>query len=100
MEINFEQMQSLLGEAKRKFEELRERMAQLVVEASAGGGMVTVRMNGNKEVLEVKLDPEVVRNDPDMLPDLIRAAFNEAGRKLDQQIKSQLGGLPLPPGLF
>lgn len=100
MEFNFEQMKTLVTEARRKFEELHQRLAQTVVEASSGGGMVTVKMNGNKEVLEVKLDPEVVRNDADMLPDLIRAAMNEAGRRVDQQVKSQLGGLPLPPGLL
>lgn len=100
MEFNLNQMQSLLKDAQRKFEELKLQLAQTVVEASAGGGMVSVRINGNHEVLEVKLDPEVVRNDPDMLPDLIRAAMNEAHRKLEQQMKSQLGGLSLPPGLF
>ena len=103
MNIDFGQMQTMLEQAKRQYEELRQKMAQTTVEASAGAGMVSVRMNGDKQVLEVKLDPDVVKADPDMLPDLIRAAVNEAGRKVDDAMKAELGsamgGLPLP-GLF
>jgi DNA-binding YbaB/EbfC family protein len=65
--------------------------------------MVTVKMNGEKQVLEVKLDPEVVKNDPEMLPDLIRAAVNEAGRQVDEAVKQEMGGMlggMSLPGLF
>lgn len=100
MNLDFNQLQQFIGQAKRQYEELRQKMAGISVEASAGGGMVTVRMDGNKQVLEVRLDPDVVKNDPDMLPDLIRAAVNEAGRRIDQMLQSELGsmagGLNLP----
>ncbi|MGH9417255.1 MAG: YbaB/EbfC family nucleoid-associated protein [Terriglobales bacterium] len=91
MSLDFNQMQGLLGQAKRKYEELRLKMAQTTVEGTAGAGMVTVRMNGDKQVLEVRLDPAVVKDDPDMLPDLIRAAVNEASRQVDERIKAELG---------
>lgn len=107
MSFDLGQMQAALSQAKRQYEELRAKMAQISEEASAGAGMVWVRVSGEKQVLEVKLDPEVVKNDPDMLPELIRAAVNEAGRKVDARLQTEfrsmmggaLGGLPLP-GLF
>jgi DNA-binding YbaB/EbfC family protein len=69
-------------------------MQQTVVEASAGGGSVTVKMNGNKQVLSVKIDPEVIKaNDLEMLQDLVTAAVNEAGRKIDDAMQSNLGGM-------
>lgn len=103
MNIDFGQMQSILEQAKRQYEDLRRKMAQTSVEASAGAGMVWVRMSGEKQLLEVRLDPEVVKSDPDMLPDLIRAAVNDANHKVDEAMKAELGssmgGLPLP-GMF
>ena len=72
MNFDLGQMQTMLGQARQKYDELRQKLAQTTVEATAGAGMVTVKMNGEKQVLEVKLDPEVVKNDPEMLPDLIR----------------------------
>ncbi|MGH9520201.1 MAG: YbaB/EbfC family nucleoid-associated protein [Terriglobales bacterium] len=107
MSFDLGQMQAALSQAKRQYEEMRGKMAQISEEANAGAGMVWVRVSGEKQVLEVKLDPEVVKNDPDMLPELIRAAVNEAGRKVDarlqQEFRSMVGGgfagLPLP-GLF
>jgi DNA-binding YbaB/EbfC family protein len=69
-------------------------MAELRVEATAGGGMVTVTVNGTKQVLSVKLDPEVVsKDDVEMLQDLIVAAINDAGRKVDEQLAQSMGGL-------
>jgi DNA-binding YbaB/EbfC family protein len=69
-------------------------MQQTVVEASAGGGSVTVKMNGNKQVLSVKIDPEVIKaNDLEMLQDMVTAAVNEAGRKVDDAMQSNLGGM-------
>jgi DNA-binding YbaB/EbfC family protein len=105
MNMNFDlgQMQSMLGQARQKYDELRQKLAQTTVEATAGAGMVTVKMNGEKQVLEVKLDPEVVKNDPEMLPDLIRAAVNEAGRQVDEAVKQEMGGMlggMSLPGLF
>lgn len=94
MDINFEQMQQMLGQAKQQFQALRQKLAQIQVEGSSGGGMVTVRMNGEKQVLEVVLDSAVVRNDPDMLPDLIRAAVNDAGHRVEERLQSEAGGLP------
>lgn len=80
---------------------LQKEMAETVVEGTAGGGMVTVRMNGHRQVLAVEIDPEAV--DPDdvaMLQDLVVAACNDAGRKVDESLQGQLqgltGGLPLP----
>lgn len=104
MSFDINQLQSMLGDAKKRFEEARAKIARITVEANAGGGMVTVKMNGEKQLLEITLDPEVVKNDPDMLPDLIRAAVNEAVRRADAAIQAELGqsmgplmgGLPLP----
>lgn len=88
------QMQEMLSQARRQAEALQEKMRQTVVEASAGGGSVTVKMNGNKQVLRVAIDPEVVKSgDLEMLQDLVTAAVNEAGRKVDEAMQSSLGGM-------
>jgi len=105
MNMNFDlgQMQSMLGQARQKYDEMRQKLAQTIVEATAGAGMVTVKMNGEKQVLEVRIDPEVVKSDPEMLPDLIRAAVNEAGRQVDDAVKQEMGGMlggMSLPGLF
>jgi nucleoid-associated protein EbfC len=96
--------QELLAQAQRATQELQEKMRATIVEASSGGGSVTVRMNGQKQVLAVKIDPEVVKSgDVEMLQDLIVAATNEATRKVEQTMQSSLsgmlGGLNIP-GLF
>ncbi len=93
--------QELLAQAQKATQQLQERMRATVIEASAGGGSVTVKMNGQKELLSVKIDPEVVKNgDIEMLQDLIVAAMNEASRRIDQNLQSSLsgmlGGLNLP----
>ena|ERR1044072_6361795 len=95
----------MMKQAKQMQEDMKREMQQVRVEASVGGGIVTVAMNGAKEVLEVKLDPETVKGgDAEMLQDLILAAVNEAGRKVDEAMKgklsSKLGGMGLPDGLF
>lgn len=95
----------MMKQAKQMQEDMKREMQQVRVEASVGGGIVTVSMNGAKEVLEVKLDPETVKSgDAEMLQDLILAAVNEAGRKVDEAMKgklsSKLGGMGLPDGLF
>ena len=87
-----------------KISQLQEEMAEKKVEASAGGGMVSVIINGKQEILAIRIDPEVVsRDDVEMLQDLVRAAVNEAIRKsqelMTEEMKKVTGGLGLP-GLF
>jgi len=84
------QMQSLMQQAQQ----LQEKLQQTVVEASAGGGSVTVKMNGQKKVLSVSIDPEIVKSgDLEMLQDLVVAAVNEGNRKVDETLQSNLGGM-------
>ncbi len=94
----------LLAQAQRASQEIQEKMRATVVEASSGGGSVTVKMNGQKQLISVKIDPEAVKSgDVEMLQDLITAAVNEAARKVDgtmqSNLGSMLGGMNLP-GLF
>ena len=103
-------MQEILGQAREMQEAMQQKLNQTVVEAGSGGGAVTVKMNGQKQVLKVTIDPSAVLGlssntaDVEMLEDLITAAFNEAGRRADDAMKSGLsgllGGLNLPPGLL
>ncbi len=96
-------MQGMMKQAQQMQERMQAEIAQIRVEASAGGGMVTVKMDGHKNVLGVKIDPEVA-GDVEMLQDLVVAACSEAVKKVDEESKSKmggmLGGLGLPPGLF
>jgi nucleoid-associated protein EbfC len=96
-------MQTMMRQAQQMQEKLQQEIQQLRVEASAGGGMVTVHMDGQKNLLSVKIDPEVA-GDVEMLQDLIVAASNEAVKKVDDEIKGKmggmLGGLGLPPGML
>jgi nucleoid-associated protein EbfC len=85
-------LQELMSQAKQHYEQLQRKMAETVVEASSGGGSVTVKMNGQKQLLSVKIEPEAA-GDVEMLQDLIAAAVNEASRKIDQTMQSSLGGL-------
>jgi len=100
---NMQQMQQMMRQAQQMQEKLQEEIRQIRVEASAGGGMVTVHMDGQKNLLSVKIDPEVA-GDTEMLQDMVVAASNEAVKKVDEQIKGKmggmLGGMGLPPGLF
>lgn len=94
-------IQNMMKQAQQMQERLQKQMADMKVEATAGGGMVTVVVSGHKQVLSLKLDPEVVsKDDVDMLQDLIVAAMNDAHRKVDEALASQLkgmtGGLGLP----
>ena len=94
----------LLAQAQRASQEIQEKLRATVVEASSGGGSVSVKMNGQKQLLSVKIDPEVVKSgDVEMLQDLITAAVNEATRKIDGTMQSTLGGMlggMNLPGLF
>jgi DNA-binding YbaB/EbfC family protein len=96
-------MQAMMKQAQQMQQKLQEQIAAIRVEASAGGGMVSVKMDGHKNVLAVKIDPEVA-GDVEMLQDMVLAAFNEATKKVDEESQSKmgglLGGLGLPPGLF
>jgi len=95
---------NLMKEAQRlqqQMQELQEQVAQKKVQATAGGGMVTVEVNGRQEVLAIKIDPEVInREDPQMLEDLVLAACNEALRKSRELVQQELGkltgGLKIP----
>jgi len=103
--MNPKQMQEMMAKAQDMQRQMQEKMKEAVVEASSGGGAVTVKMNGAKQVLGVKIDPEVVKSgDVEMLQDMVAAAVNEASRKADESVQSSLGGLlggmGLPPGLF
>ena len=83
-------MQALMQQAQQ----LQEKLQQTVIEASAGGGSVTVKMNGQKKVLSVAIDPEIVKSgDLEMLQDLLVAAVNEGSRKVDETLQSNLGGM-------
>jgi len=87
-------LQDLMSKAKAQYESLQRKMQETVVEASSGGGTITVKMDGRKQVLGIKIDPEVVKSgDIEMLQDLVIAAVNEASRKVDEALKSSLGGM-------
>ena len=96
-------MQTMMKQAQQMQQKLQEEIALIRVEASAGGGMVTVKMDGQKTVLGVKIDPEVA-GDVEMLQDMMMAAFNEAAKKVDEEARQKMGGMMggmgLPPGLF
>ena len=87
-------MQNMMKQAQEMQQRLQKQMAEMRVEASAGGGMVTVVVNGNKHIQSLKIDPEVVsKEDVDMLQDLILAAINDANRKAEEQLNKQMSGL-------
>ena len=91
---NLQQMQQMLKQVQQFQEQLQKQLDELMVEAAAGGGMVSVKMNGQKQLHEVRIDPEVFASqDVEMLQDLILVAFNEASRKVDEQLSSQVGSL-------
>ena len=89
----------MMKQAQQMQERLQREMAGLRVEGNAGGGMVTVLINGAKQVQSLKIDPDVVsKEDVDMLQDLIVAAINDAHRKVDEEMTQKMGGM-LPPGM-
>jgi hypothetical protein len=92
--MNFQQMQQMMKQAQQMQERLQQQMADARVEGNAGGGMVTVVMNGAKQVQSITIDPEVVsKEDIGMLQDLIVAALNDAHRKADDEMQKNMGGL-------
>jgi nucleoid-associated protein EbfC len=96
-------MQAMMKQAEQMQKKLQDEIALIRVEATAGGGMVTVGMDGKKMVTSVKIDPEVA-GDVEMLQDMVLAACNEAVKKVDEATQEKmgglLGGLGLPPGMF
>jgi len=87
-------IQELMTQAKRQYEGLQKKMQETVVEGSSGGGTVVVKMDGRKQVLSIKIDSEAVRTgDIEMLQDLITAAVNGAGQKVDEEVQSSMGGM-------
>lgn len=95
-------IRQLMKQAQQMQEKLQRELAELVVEATVGGGMVTVKMSGHKQVVAVKIDPEVMDpDDPSLLEDLILAAVNEAGRKVEETMQGKVGSLASSlPGMF
>ena len=84
----------LMKQLQQAQEKIQAEIAALVVEATVGGGVVRVEMDGQKQLRSLKIDPEVVsRDDVEMLQDLVLAAVNEAGRKVDEAIQQKVGGL-------
>jgi len=96
-------MKEMMGQAKQMQEQMERKLSETVVEVSSGGGVVTVRMNGKKELLRLKIEQSAIGSagsDLELLEDLITAAVNEAGRRADEAIKASvagmMGGLNLP----
>ena len=92
-------IQQMMKQAQQMQDKLQKQMAEIAIEATAGGGMVTVTVNGHKQLQKIRIDPEVVsKDDLDMLQDLIVAAVNDAHRKADEEMAQRMGGM-LPPGM-
>jgi DNA-binding YbaB/EbfC family protein len=94
--MDFGKMQEMLEQAQAMQSQMEEKLVATVVEAHSGGGVVTVRMNGRKEVLRLKIDPAAVGSagsDLELLEDLITAAVNEAGRRADEAMQTSVSGL-------
>jgi hypothetical protein len=103
MNMEVSALQQMLSRLRQVQEDLQRQVNSVAVEASAGGGMVTVKMDGNKNLIAVTIDPEVA-GDVEMLQDMVVAACNEAVKKVEDEAKQtmggMLGGMGLPPGLF
>lgn len=101
---NVGNIQKMLKTAKEMQEKLQKEMAEMKIEGSSGGGMVSVVLDGTKNLISLKIDPEVInKDDPEMLQDLIVAAFNDANAKVDKALSEKMGafgaGMKIP-GLF
>lgn len=91
---NIMDLQKMLKSAKEMQDKLQKEMSELKVEGTSGGGMVTVLLDGQKHLLSIRFEPEVVNKDEiDMLQDLTIAAFNDAAAKVDEALSRKLGGL-------
>jgi DNA-binding YbaB/EbfC family protein len=93
-------LNSMMQQAQQMQEKMARDMKEMTVDASAGGGAVTVKMRGDFEVLELKISSDLVKDgDVEMIQDLTVAALNEARRKVEESLKGKLGGM-LPPGMM
>ena len=92
MEVNA--LQQMLSKFRQLQDDLQRQVNSVNVEASAGGGMVNVKMNGQKQIVEIRIEPEIFAGkDQEMLQDLIRAAVNEASRRVDDELANQMKNL-------
>ena len=100
--LNMQKMMKQVQKMQAEMVKVQEALAEQTVEASAGGGVVTVVVNGHQEVKRITIDPSLLADDKDMLEDLVAAAVNDALRKAEQtsqeKMSSVTAGLPLPPG--
>ena len=100
---NMGNMQGMMKQAQAMQEKMQQEIAQIRVEGTSGGGMVTIKMDGQKNTLVVIIDKEVA-GDVEMLQDMVLAASNDAVKKVEEQVQKKiggmLGGMGLPPGLF
>ena len=100
---DFMKMLKQARKLQTQMQEVQEEISNKELEASAGGGMVTAKVSGKKELVSLKIDPQVASEDPEMIEDLVVAAVNEAMRRVDDLIKEEMGkitgGLPMP-GMF
>ena len=99
MTMEVKALQQMLSQFRQAQEKLEQQIGEIVVEASAGGGMVTVKMNGQKNLTEVRIEPDIFQGkDQEMLQELILAAVNDAARRVDEELSKQVkdltGGLP------
>jgi DNA-binding YbaB/EbfC family protein len=92
-------LQQIMQQAQKMQEAMQQEIEKIKVETSVGGGAVTIQMDGKKNLVDIKIDPEAA-GDVEMLQDLILSAVREATNKVDEQINSKMGGMGLPPGLF
>ena len=93
-------LNSMMKQAQQMQEQMGREMKEMTVDATAGGGAVTVKMRGDFQVMEIKISPDIVKDgDVEMIQDLTVAALNEAHRKVEESLKGKLGGM-LPPGLM
>jgi len=87
-------IQKMMKQAQQMQDKLQKQMGEMIVEGAAGGGMVTVKINGHKQMQSIKIDPEAVsKEDVEMLQDLVLAAINDAHRKVDEALSQQMSGL-------
>lgn len=98
---NVGNLQKMLKQAKEMQEKIKKELEEMRVEGTSGGGMVEIAMDGNKNIISIKIDPEVVnKEDVEMLQDLISAAFNDASGQVDERLKDKMGamgaGLKIP----
>lgn len=100
--MDFEKIKEMMGQAQQMQQQMEQTMVQIQVEGSAGGGAVTIHMNGQKQVLQVHVDPSVASvtngaggtsGDLEMLQDLIAAAVNDASRRVDEALQGRLSGM-------